>query len=261
MIQSQKNLSSLWHWESDWWQKRTGGKESCQCFSNALTPSPQPKRPLTLPKFSLGEFLGLGSGWLLLTLPWGFQTLIVYRLYLKSLIFDLLSSSYLTSSCLDCHHLSTDLLYIYWGPGPSIQHFNNNANDDMKATVNGCSPHCWSVQKRLYMKHILYVRLTKTHDVATVFVFASEMVKWKLCTIRLAVVSCQWFPHYVNLFYLNTLLHSTSAVPFLSSSWNLYLHTTAPLPTHSFTLHLLINKCVCNKYLLTTYKVPGQDGR
>lgn len=111
------------------------------------------------------------------------------------------------------------------------------------------------------MKHILYVRLTKTHDVATVFVFASEMVKWKLCTIRLAVVSCQWFPHYVNLFYLNTLLHSTSAVPFLSSSWNLYLHTTAPLPTHSFTLHLLINKCVCNKYLLTTYKVPGQDGR
>lgn len=101
----------------------------------------------------------------------------------------------------------------------------------------------------------------KTHDVATVIVFASEMVKWKLCTIRLAVVSCQWFPHYVNLFYLNTLLHSTSAVPFLSSSWNLYLHTTAPLPTHSFTLHLLINKCVCNKYLLTTYKVPGQDGR
>lgn len=181
MIQSQKNLSSLWHWESDWWQKRTGRKESCQCFSNALTPSPQPKRPLILPKFSLGECLGLGSEWLLLTLLWGFPTPIVYQLYLKSLIFELLSSSYLTSSCLDCHHLLQ--IFCTFTEGLDIQHFNNNANANMNATVNGCSPHRWSVQKRLYVKHVLYVRLTKTHDVATVIVFASEIVKWKLCTL------------------------------------------------------------------------------
>ena len=93
--------------------KKCRRRESGLCSPKALTPSPQPHQPLTWPRCSKGGVLprGLpGAGWWVAFFRLcseAFQTLTVYWLYLKSLIFELLSFSYATSSCLDCDCLQS----------------------------------------------------------------------------------------------------------------------------------------------------------
>lgn len=111
-----RRILILCHWESDISDKEQEEEHHTYVFPKYWLPC----HGLPSPWFCLDALNGCSSrvsfwGWemgdFLPVLHWGVQTLIVYGLYLKSLIFELLSSSYISSSCLDCHHLQTSCMF------------------------------------------------------------------------------------------------------------------------------------------------------
>lgn len=90
----------------------------------------------------------------------------------------------------------------------------------------------------------------KAHDVDTVPVFFSELVKWKLSTILLAGLGLIRDSCIMGIY--STPAHFPplpSAIPSLSLSFAI-----TPIPTHLFTCTCI---CISKKCLLNTYRVPG----